>query len=475
MRYFTNGRRGKLLPRVALLTGALLLPLAACDTESLLEVEDPDIVTPASLEAAGKQGLTALFAGALGEFALAYDGGAGGGSFEDGVVTTVAYFTDEAYLSGTFPSRTEFDQRSVDNENFTLGEVFRQLQFARRATQDAVVTLREADASDPRVAELLALNGYTFMAFAENFCSGVPFSTAPAVGDLEFGSPQTSQQIFEIAAERFDEAIGEAGASAEVADLARVGKARALLGLGRFEEAAQAVSGVPTSFLYTISNSTTSGRQENGFFAANTSTLRLSIANDEGGPDFPFLDASTAGSGLEFLAEMDPRIPYSFVPNAFDRNFLTLSPAAGTYILQAYGGFGIPLSRSAPMPLATGIEARLIEAEAALRGGDSGGALTILNDLRANSGLELDPLPNPGSPQGMVDLLFKERAFWLYATGHRLGDLRRLIRFYDRTEDQVFPSGAYFKGGTYGDDVNLPIPFDEQNNPNFDQCLDRNA
>jgi hypothetical protein len=26
---------------------------------------------------------------------------------------------------------------------------------------------------------------------------------------------------------------------------------------------------------------------------------------------------------------------------------------------------------------------------------------------------------------------------------------------------------------TYGTDVNYPIPLDEQNNPNFVQCLDR--
>jgi hypothetical protein len=28
--------------------------------------------------------------------------------------------------------------------------------------------------------------------------------------------------------------------------------------------------------------------------------------------------------------------------------------------------------------------------------------------------------------------------------------------------------------GTYGPDVNFPVPFDEQNNPNFVQCVDRN-
>ena len=58
--------------------------------------------------------------------------------------------------------------------------------------------------------------------------------------------------------------------------------------------------------------------------------------------------------------------------------------------------------------------------------------------------------------------------------------MRRLIRptaagGYGRAENTVFPSGAYFKGGTYGTDVNFPIPKDEENNTLFTQCLDRNA
>ena len=36
-------------------------------------------------------------------------------------------------------------------------------------------------------------------------------------------------------------------------------------------------------------------------------------------------------------------------------------------------------------------------------------------------------------------------------------------------------TGAWFKGENYSDAVNLPIPFDETNNPNFTTCLDRNA
>jgi hypothetical protein len=78
-----------------------------------------------------------------------------------------------------------------------------------------------------------------------------------------------------------------------------------------------------------------------------------------------------------------------------------------------------------------------------------------------------------------VDLVFRERAFWLFSTGHRTGDLRRLVRHYGRTPATVFPTGAWHKGGNYGADVTMPIPQAEQNNPNVgsgnEACIDRNA
>ncbi len=89
-------------------------------------------------------------------------------------------------------------------------------------------------------------------------------------------------------------------------------------------------------------------------------------------------------------------------------------------------------------------------------------------------------LANPASATAAIDLLFAERARWLWGTAHRLNDLRRLERAvgvrggYGRPDASVFPTGTYFKNGlTYGTDVNFPIPLDEQNNPNFQQCLDR--
>jgi hypothetical protein len=69
----------------------------------------------------------------------------------------------------------------------------------------------------------------------------------------------------------------------------------------------------------------------------------------------------------------------------------------------------------------------------------------------------------------------------MYLSGHRLGDLRRLVRQYGRSADAVFPGGGgaqYVidgnpKGGVFGSEVNLPVPFDEINNPNFSQCINR--
>jgi hypothetical protein len=123
----------------------------------------------------------------------------------------------------------------------------------------------------------------------------------------------------------------------------------------------------------------------------------------------------------------------------------------------------------------------MIIAENQLATNDTVGWLGTLNFVRdtltfprAQGGVAgLAPLTDPGTAAGRVSLMFRERVFWMYLTGHRLGDLRRLMRQYGRTEDQVFPTGLGLKG-FYGHDLNLPVPFTELNNPNFTGCLDRN-
>jgi hypothetical protein len=125
-------------------------------------------------------------------------------------------------------------------------------------------------------------------------------------------------------------------------------------------------------------------------------------------------------------------------------------------------------SRTSSIPIATGIEARLIEAEAALKANDMGTYFAKLSAARAQFAMP----PVAAVPAGMtpVTFLFQERAFDLWITAHRLGDMRRLLRQYNFTADQVFPNGTYPKGGPYGNQVAMPLPIAELGNPNYKAC-----
>jgi hypothetical protein len=88
----------------------------------------------------------------------------------------------------------------------------------------------------------------------------------------------------------------------------------------------------------------------------------------------------------------------------------------------------------------------------------------------------------PTTQAAAVDLYFQERAYWTWLTGHRLGDMRRLVRQYARGTETVFPTGLVANSGTpsvtgalsgtYGTATSMIIPFAERNNPNYKGCLD---
>ena len=225
---------------------------------------------------------------------------------------------------------------------------------------------------------------------------------------------------------------------------ALVGKARAQLDLNQPAQAATTVASVPTSFRFTTEHDPANDRTKSGMYELMWVNTRLTTADNEG------------GNGLAFVSSNDPRTATEDLDvSAFDGATEIMAP-------MKYNSY------SAPEVIADGVEARLIEAEAALRAGSYGGAggtLDILNTLRAGAGLgALAAAPDVPSQQNQ---LFAERAFWMFGTAHRLGDLRRLITQYGRTANQVFPVGDYFKGDQYGTDVNLPVPQEEEANPNF--------
>jgi starch-binding outer membrane protein, SusD/RagB family len=183
-----------------------------------------------------------------------------------------------------------------------------------------------------------------------------------------------------------------------------------------------------------------------------------------------------------FFSARDPRVPVSYTVSSNGRD-TTKAQDGLTFVRKT-----TLWARTTPVAVVNGLDARLIEAEARLKAGDAPGMLSILNALRAAppklgevqpTAAQLPPLTDPGTADGRLNLLFREKAFWQFGRGHRLGDMRRLIRFYGRTAENTFPQGVHYRGGVYGADVNLPVPQAEQNNPNVgtnsSTCIDRNA
>lgn len=452
---------GSALP---VISGMLLaFSLGACDSKRVLEVVDPDVAKPPDLE--GLAALAVIHAGAIGDFAVSYSGNTG----NEGEIGYSALITDEYLNAETFPTRIEIDQRNTTADNANIVAVYRATQRARATADFASKRLGAADANDIRRSETMSLAGFAINAMGEDYCSGSPISLLTDGGVVEYGTQQTTAQLFDAAILKFDSAItiatanGAAGVSR--LNLARIGKGRALVNKGDYAGAAAAVAAVPTNYVYLVLHSLNTARENNGIFFWNIFNVRFSATDVEG------------INGLPYRSDGDPRVAQARIP-ATAVGFDGITPlwrvntAANTWA--PLGKYPV---RNASVPLATGLEARLIEAEAAMSASNPVGYLTAINDQRTAQGVALTTLP--ATPAAQVDQLFKERAYSLWFTAHRLGDMRRLIRQYGRNSETVFPTGTFFHSGSasgsYGTDVNIILPNQEKNNPNFTGCLDRAA
>lgn len=429
--------------------GALLITLisgcGAFDVNDPTAIEDSDV--------ANAIGADLLRRDALGRLYLAVSEG----GFRSGLLT------DEYMWRSTGGPTMELDRRDPPEE-LELAH-YRLWQEARRAATLAVPALRTNGAvasARAHMGEMFAVRGFATLSLAELFCPGFPLHDVVDFKPV-YGAPLSTDQAFERALVDFDSAVVFGADSARIHSLAQVGRARTLLGLGRFDEAAASAGTVPTVYMwraeYDPSQQNRVGFLSEPIFAAPS----LTVADSEG------------GNGLDFVTADDPRV------ETFQKR-TSRGALSNTYGVTKYP------NRSAPIVVASGIEARLIEAEAALRGG--GDWLGMLNALRTdgtqsngvwNPGIGgiagLPPLDDPGNEEARVDLLFRERAFWLFGTGHRLGDVRRLMSRYGRHTESVFPTGLYAggAGGVYGTATSFPFPAATETpfNPAVTGCTSR--
>jgi starch-binding outer membrane protein, SusD/RagB family len=435
-------------------TGAALLSavvIASCVDSQILEVVDPDVLNVQDYTTAAGSG--PLRQGVIQDFTVSFSASTN----PDSYIVVSGTLADEIRSVDTFDDRLFVNRRVDLEQNPSMLTFYRNLHRARAGASRAINILRTT-APTPRfnIGELYAFRGFSEIFFAELYCSGVPFSVEDGL-TTEFGDPQTTTQILNRAVATFDSALALADTSTRVRFMAAVGKGRALVNLGRFADAAAAVAAVPTAFRMQTQHSQASTRQENSpWNALSPNASRYTIVTREG------------TNGLNYLTTpADPRVPWATSTRSGFNSAHTNLPVQNKY------------TRTAPVTLADGIEARLIEIEARLQGGtqaDRDAVFASLNALRTTGTPTVPVIAGaaPTTQAAAVDLLFQERAFWMWLTGHRLGDLRRLVRQYGRGAESVYPTGDQAPPliGPYGTATTLIIPFEERNNPKFNGCLD---
>lgn len=461
----------------------LLVGSLGCRPRDVLIV-DPPAGVQANTPFGSKEGAESAFNGAK---ALVFSGLAGSAQ----LFRWAGLLSDEFTWTGNSidPRPASVDARITSGHNGyfeVIDNTLASLLRYRSQLLIAAVALEKYESTDgePKVGEAYALVGYTELYLAEDYCAGVPLSRVIPEGGFEYGTAVTTDSLLALAEAHFDSALAHSVGNSDVENLAHVGLARTQLDRAKYLEAAEAAKDVPAEFAYYVET-------KPSVTAAALGSVNLYAAQFAQNRGCGFMNVSDreGGNGLNFVSANDPRLVIdSTIAKTCDGRSLPAGRGNWYYPTK----FGNPSSFIA---IATGVEARLIEAEAALKTGQINTWATDLNALRGSAqstylhlGAPMPPLTVDSTTLAgtneQVNVLFRERAFWLFGTGTRLGDMRRLVRQYNRAAESVFPTGPYANGNdprlpaplpSYGSDVSLTLPTAASGftttNPNYKGCL----
>jgi hypothetical protein len=441
--------------RLARATALLTAALAFSGCSDWLEVTNPGAIENPALESPAY--LQLMYDGVLGDFQPAF-------------AWTALFsgaFTDELRMHHTFFENLEIDQRRVTENNGTYAAaIFNGLHRARFLADSVTgryqALLGDSVDHDLRYAGTLAFAGYAWALLAENVCE--------TRIDAQ-GSPLQPDALFAGALDRFEAAIQAADAARanapnitnvtvrarviagadSIANLARVGAARAALGMGDDATAGAHAQAVTPAY---VSRTSPGFRFDVHYRQGNS----FAETRRTGNPFWEFISAggawvSLSGTGYENLN--DPRIPHGaagaisvssggqfFVPNS--------PPSFSTFAGDVEGE---PFESTSRIRLASAIEARYDLAEIQ---GNTPANVTFLNEQRAVGGQA--PLTNPTDAQYMAALR-EQRAREFFVDGHRIGDLRR---YEAQHAVDLWPSGPmYGSTTTFGDQKCWPTPVSE--------------
>lgn len=418
------------------MAGAASLALVATACDDFLTVRNPTVIEASTIDPVAD---AATFANsALNNFYVA----------ADNVAVYQAWFTGEAWVGDTFPTRNDIAKRQIDFANGTLsGEVFNPLARAvatGERTLDLLAGATPGAATSLNIARAAFASGYGIQYMAETFCQVV---ISKGLEEADLGAPITPAAGAAEAATRFQrviDAAGQAGTGAEATRLlnaARVGLARARLFQGDYAGAIAAAQLVPAAFVYNIprvDDPSNRGSLGNTVFAFSRDRASLVVppyiralndprtASTLGGTGFP---VKSQGNDLDFYRQVK------------------------------YGDYG------ADMRLASGLEARYIIAEAELKRNNPAPALALIAERNVAGTADGDDFAS--DPNSVLTELLDQRARDFYLEAQHMGTW---LRNGDATPYVYRAGSAYYAepNVNVGTQTCMPVPQVEvDNNPNF--------
>jgi starch-binding outer membrane protein, SusD/RagB family len=393
---------------------AMALIVVGCD--DFITVEFPTVIDGGTIDPAEDASL--LSHSVFQNFAVAYGD----------LSVYSAFLNSELWLDDTGTAITQVPRRAISP--FTNEAPWASLSRALATAEGAAEILRDIPGAD--LARVLIASGYSLQMMAEIYCAGV----------VRGGPLLTTENVLELAQERFEEAVAVAGTLAGTDrelfhGAAYVGLARAYLQAGRTGDAVAAAAAVAEGFVFEIPTSSDPGQRDR---------LGNRIYDQAAGRHSQVVPPAYVG-----MADAgDPRIPYRDAGRNAQGGWLRL------YEQTKFDGW------DSPYQLASKLEARYIEMEARQ---DPDEMLVFINERRAAG--NQDEFAGGTLQELLAELLDqKSRDFWIEG-GKRQGDWRR----HPELIPNVLPAGGeFYKPGfePVGDQVCFPIPAAEtENNPNI--------
>ncbi|MFH1765911.1 MAG: hypothetical protein ABIF09_17120 [Gemmatimonadota bacterium] len=468
--------------------GALVV-LTTCSADDLLLVNNPeemalDRLNDVTLIDYQVNGVLDQFVGVYGGTIIQYG----------------AYLTDEILTGLNWEDYARANTRIASYLEGPTSGIFGGLSKGLRMGHDVSERIRVWAAEDPsedfdeELATTLVMAGYSAMVLAENMCQSVisPDPDEPSVTVL------SQLETFQAALPYLQEALttAQSAGRSDLVNLARTGLARAHLGLGNWQEAANYANQVEAGFSYWMYYFDPDGRNP---LQGTSSGANFNLGIH---PWFTGTHPSFDGTGFQFrdknviAAQTDPRIQH-YHSDATGHNGSTrlyklyqglryseyngktlakASAACPNCTGTSTSGMKLLAGYDTDMVLADYLEARHHYFEAlAMLGGNDAAVLAFVNSRRAVG----NQAPVTLAGQALKTELKNQRGKDLFMGGIRLPDLRRWTRF--DPGNGPFAAGSYFPTGmhpnalfgAYGSWTCYPIPLSEYvGNPKLPKPLD---